>query len=65
MEKKWSLLLVAIGLIVFLFGVRGITGAATGDIAGFGLLSRTTVVSVIGIAAIAGLVVATQIIHRK
>ena len=65
MEKKLMLLLFLISAFVLFFGVKGITGAVAGDVPGAGFLSRTTIVSVIGIIAIAGLVVATQVISKK
>ncbi|MBW3002731.1 hypothetical protein KY338_06245 [Candidatus Woesearchaeota archaeon] len=64
MESKWTLLLLAIGIIIVLLGVKGITGAAV-SVPGTGLLSRTSVVSVVGIIAIAGLVVATLVMNKK
>ena len=63
MNHKWTLLLLAVGVILVLFGVKGITGAVT--VPGAGLMSRTSIVSVVGIIAIAGLVVATFIAHKK
>lgn len=65
MEKKLMLLLLAIGAFVVFFGAKGITGAVSGDVSGAGFLSRTTVVSVVAIIAIAGLVIATQVVNRK
>jgi len=65
MEKKLVLLLLAIGAFVVFFGVKGITGAATGDVSGSGLFGKSTIVSVVAIVAIAGLVIATQIANRK
>ena len=64
MEHKWTLLLLAIGIIVVLLGVRGMTGAAV-SVPGVNLLSRTSTVSVVGIIAIAGLVIATLAMHKK
>ena len=64
MNNKWTLLLLAVGIIIVLLGVRGITGAAV-TIPGAGLLSRTSVVSVVGIIAIAGLVIATLAMNKK
>lgn len=65
MDKKWMFLLVAIGACVVFIGAKGITGAVTGDVSGAGLLSRTTVVSVVAIIAIAGLVITTQVVNKK
>jgi len=63
MNNKWTLLLLAIGIIIVLLGVRGMTGAAT--VPAFGITSKTSVVSVAGIIAIAGLVIATLVINKK
>lgn len=63
MDRKWTLLLLAVGVIAVLLGVRGMTGAVT--VPGAGLLSRTSTVSVVGIIAIAGLVIATLVAHKK
>lgn len=64
MEKKWTLLLLAAGIIIVLLGVKGITGSAV-SVPGSGLMSRTSLVSVVGIIAIAGLIIATLVAHKK
>lgn len=64
MESKWTLLLLAIGVLVLIFGIKGMTGAAVA-IPGASLLGRTSLVSVVGIIAIAGLVVATLVMNKK
>jgi hypothetical protein len=64
MNNKWTLLLLAVGIIIVLLGVRGMTGAAV-TIPGAALIGKTSVVSVVGIIAIAGLVVATLVLNKK
>ncbi|MBD3361586.1 hypothetical protein GF358_02210 [Candidatus Woesearchaeota archaeon] len=64
MDRKWTLLLLVIGIIIVLLGVRGMTGAVV-TIPGANLLSRSSAVSVIGIIAIAGLVIATLAMSKK
>ncbi|MBN1644592.1 hypothetical protein JW851_00950 [Candidatus Woesearchaeota archaeon] len=64
METKWTLLLLAVGIIIVLLGVKGITGAAV-SVSGAGFLTRTSIVSVVGIIAIAGLVIATLAMNKK
>ena len=64
MEKKFTLLLLAIGIIILIFGVKGMTGAAVA-VPGGALFGKTSVVSVVGILAIAGLVIATLLMNKK
>lgn len=65
MDKKWMLLLVAIGACVVFIGANGITGAVTSDVSGGMFSSSTALISVVAIIAIAGLVITTQVVNRK